>query len=55
LGGGRVLGLGRGVVQTILNRHGITPVLAAKGMVTRYNKIVEEVETDPSPKIEVRG
>jgi len=30
-GGGQVLGLGRGAVQAILNRHGITRVLAAEG------------------------
>jgi len=30
-GGGQVLGLGRGAVQIILNRHGITRVLAAEG------------------------
>jgi len=30
-GGGQVLGLGKGAVQAILNRHGITRVLAAEG------------------------
>lgn len=30
-GGGQVLGLGKGAVQGILNRHGITRVLAAEG------------------------
>lgn len=30
-GGGQVLGLGKGAVQTILNRHDITRVLAAEG------------------------
>jgi len=30
-GGGQVLGLGRGAVQAVLNRHGITRVLAAEG------------------------
>lgn len=30
-GGGQVLGLGKGAVQSILNRHGITRVLAAEG------------------------
>lgn len=30
-GGGQVLGLGKGAVQNILNRHGITRVLAAEG------------------------
>lgn len=30
-GGGQVLGLGKGAVQTVLNRHGITRVLAAEG------------------------
>jgi hypothetical protein len=30
-GGGQVLGLGRGAVQSILNRHGITRVLASEG------------------------
>lgn len=30
-GGGQVLGLGRGAVQAILNRHGITRVLASEG------------------------
>ncbi len=30
-GGGQVLGLGRGAVQTVLSRHGITRVLAAEG------------------------
>lgn len=29
--GGQVLGLGKGAVQTVLNRHGITRVLAAEG------------------------
>ncbi|MCG9066317.1 DUF4928 family protein [Laribacter hongkongensis] len=29
--GGQVLGLGKGPVQTVLNRHGITRVLAAEG------------------------
>lgn len=29
--GGQVLGLGRGAVQAVLNRHGITRVLAAEG------------------------
>jgi hypothetical protein len=29
--GGQVLGLGRGAVQTVLSRHGITRVLAAEG------------------------
>lgn len=31
VGGGQVLGLGRGAVQAILKRHGITRVLAAEG------------------------
>ncbi|MDP3908249.1 DUF4928 family protein [Novosphingobium sp.] len=30
-GGGQVLGLGKGAVQSILNRHGITRVLASEG------------------------
>lgn len=30
-GGGQVLGLGRGAVQAVLNRHGITRVLASEG------------------------
>lgn len=30
-GGGQVLGLGKGAVQAILNRHGITRILAAEG------------------------
>lgn len=30
-GGGQVLGTGKGAVQTILNRHGITRLLAAEG------------------------
>ncbi len=30
-GGGQVLGLGKGAVQTVLNQHGITRVLAAEG------------------------
>lgn len=30
-GGGQVLGLGKGAVQNILNRHGIAKVLAAEG------------------------
>ena len=30
-GGGQVLGLGKGAVQTILGRHGVTRVLAAEG------------------------
>lgn len=30
-GGGQVLGLGKGPVQALLNRHGITKVLAAEG------------------------
>lgn len=30
-GGGQVLGLGKGAVQAVLNRHGITRVLAAEG------------------------
>lgn len=30
-GGGQVLGLGKGAVQTVLNRHGITRVLASEG------------------------
>lgn len=30
-GGGQVLGLGKGAVQNILNRHGVTRVLAAEG------------------------
>ena len=30
-GGGQVLGLGRGAVQAVLNKHGITRVLAAEG------------------------
>jgi len=30
-GGGQVLGLGRGAVQAVLSRHGITRVLAAEG------------------------
>lgn len=30
-GGGQVLGLGKGAVQAILKRHGITPVLASEG------------------------
>jgi hypothetical protein len=30
-GGGQVLGLGKGAVQTVLNRHGINRVLAAEG------------------------
>ena len=29
--GGQVLGLGKGAVQAVLNRHGITRVLAAEG------------------------
>ncbi|WP_310680447.1 DUF4928 family protein, partial [Burkholderia multivorans] len=29
--GGQVLGLGKGAVQTVLNRHGIDRVLAAEG------------------------
>lgn len=30
-GGGQVLGLGKGAVQAVLNRHGVTRVLAAEG------------------------
>jgi Domain of unknown function (DUF4928) len=30
-GGGQVLGLGKGAVQSILHRHGVTRVLASEG------------------------
>lgn len=38
-GGGQVLGLGKGAVQTVLERHGITRVLAQEGGRTSRNSL----------------
>lgn len=43
-GGGQVLGLGRGAVQAILNRHGITRVLASEGGRTSRGSIANMQE-----------
>lgn len=61
------LGLGKGAVQAVLKRHGITRVPAGEGgrasrgpkasdadLVERYNEAAGEFETDPSLKIELR-
>ena len=49
-GGGQVLGLGKGAVQTILSRHGISRVLASEG-----GRIFDDAEISRPDRVGIRS